>query len=331
MRKFIMEGRYNMTRMEIMTKINRMNTEAKGSILALLYFVLKKENGFEIVLADIDAKLQEEVAVTWMKSLQEYLNDEERDVISLSNADNRKNAIYEYDLEEFTPLLTMIKSPITDEKRKFDFRNDNFDEIFGFIIEVGLANNNFSIFKKNYPISLIRKDNSFNLSRFGDSHRLMKIAEDIVKIGFQIDFFMIDELLLICNLNVLEKYFGFHEVIKNEALKSISIIDESGLLEDSEPLKSSLENMSFARKLIKITSGSQVIGKIPNNIIIKYTKTNPILKGKFSYNHSGSKILLQTKKAKDYFIKLLNDDILISELTKNYYDSLAKDIIKAEV
>jgi len=319
-----------MTRIEIESRISQLNTEAENSLFAMIYFVLQKGNNFEIVLADIDHKLQPEIATIWMKSMQENLNDEEKTVINLSNADNRKNVIYQYDLEEFNQLLEMIKNPISDGIRKFDFRNDNFDEIFGFIIKIGLANNNFSIFKKNYPISLISKDKTFNLSKTGDHRRLVKVNEDILKISFQIDFFIVDGLLFICNLNVLERYFNFHEVIKNEALKSIEIIENSGLLEDIEPLKTSLENTSFARKLIRITSGSQVISKIPNNAIIDYTKTNSVLKGKFSYNASGDKIILQTKKSRDYFLKIMNDDILISELTKNYYDSLAKDIIKTE-
>jgi len=319
-----------MTKNEIELRINQLNTEAGNSLYAMIYFILQKGNNFEIVLADIDQNLQPEIATVWMKSMQENLNDDEKTVINLSSADNRKNVIYQYDLEEYTQLLEMMKNPISNETRKFDFRNDNFDEIFGFIIKIGLANNNFSIFRKNYPISLISKDKSFNLSRTGDHHRLVKINEDILKINFQIDFFIIDGLLFICNLNVLERYFNFHEVIKNQAQKSIEIIEESGLLEDIEPLKASLENTSFARKLIRITTGSQVISKIPNNVIIDYTKTNSVLKGKFSYNASGDKIVLTTKKARDYFLKIMNDDILISELTKNYYDSLAKDIIQTE-
>jgi hypothetical protein len=324
-----MGGKCEMTKIEIIDKINQLNTEASGSILAMVYFVLEKENGFEIVLADMEAKLQKETAHLWMALMQENLNDEEKEVINLSIADNRKNTIYQYDLEEFSQALMAIKQPLLDDKRKFDFQHDKFDEIFGFIIKIGLANNNISIFKKNYPISLIKKD-TFNLTRFGNSNRLVKVKEDIVKIGLHIDFFIIGEFFFICNLNLLERYFGFHEIIKKEALKSVNIIDGLDLLDDIEPLKSDIGNTSFARKLIKTTSASRVIGKVPNSAIIHYTKTNSVLKGKFLYNTSGDKIILQTKKAKEYFIKLMNDDILISELTKNYYDSLAKDFIIAK-
>ena len=41
-------------------------------------------------------------------------------------------------------------------------------------------------------------------------------------------------------------------------------------------------------------------------------------------------ISLHTKKSKDLFVKLLNDDFLTSELTRLFYDSLAKDGILEE-
>ena len=151
--------------MEIMAKINQLSNEAEGSILAIVYFVLKKGTSFEIVLADIDAELQKEIANVFMASLEIILDNEEKEIVNLSTADNRKGAIYQYNLEEFPQALSLIQQSIPNETRKFDFRSDKFDEIFGFVIKIGLVNNNFSIFKKNYPISLVSKDKSLNLIR----------------------------------------------------------------------------------------------------------------------------------------------------------------------
>ena len=110
-----------MTKNEIELRISQLNTEAGNSLYAMIYFVLQKRNNFEIVLADIDQDLQPEIATVWMKSIQENLNDEEKTVINLSSADNRKNVIYQYDLEEYTQLLEMMKNPISNGIRKFPF------------------------------------------------------------------------------------------------------------------------------------------------------------------------------------------------------------------
>ena len=48
------------------------------------------------------------------------------------------------------------------------------------------------------------------------------------------------------------------------------------------------------------------------------------------YTDDDSQIILTTQKSMMTFIKLLNDDFLSSELTRNYYDSIAKDVLKED-
>ena len=48
---------------------------------------------------------------------------------------------------------------------------------------------------------------------------------------------------------------------------------------------------------------------------------------KFQYNKRETRIHLHTKTSKNLFLKLLNDDFLLSELTKRHYESMAKDHI----
>ena len=92
-----------------------------------------------------------------------------------------------------------------------------------------------------------------------------------------------------------------------------------------------IEDISFARKLSKAKENSPVISlDISNDDIIRFTKTNPGLKGKFKYTEGDKNIRLDTKASKLAFIKLLNDDYLWSELTFQNYDSIAKDRISSE-
>ena len=59
-----------------------------------------------------------------------------------------------------------------------------------------------------------------------------------------------------------------------------------------------------------------------------FSKTHPAIKNKLKYTTDESQFLLDTKTSKNLFIKLLNDDFLISELTKLHYESLAKDSVE---
>jgi len=90
---------------------------------------------------------------------------------------------------------------------------------------------------------------------------------------------------------------------------------------------SRLDDISFARKLVKSANNSPVLNVIPNEQIINFTQNHPALKGKFKYSKDKLQINLKTKKSQDLFLKLLNDDFLQSELTKKYYDSIAKDSV----
>lgn len=96
---------------------------------------------------------------------------------------------------------------------------------------------------------------------------------------------------------------------------------------DCDVFNSRLDDISFARKLVKSANNSPVLNVIPNEQIINFTQNHPALKGKFKYSKDKLQINLKTKKSQDLFLKLLNDDFLQSELTKRYYDSIAKDSV----
>ena len=66
------------------------------------------------------------------------------------------------------------------------------------------------------------------------------------------------------------------------------------------------------------------------NTLHGFTNTHPALKGSFKYNEDGTKLNLKTKISQNLFLKLLNDDFLQSELTKIFYDSIAKDSVEEE-
>jgi hypothetical protein len=314
-----------MTREDIVDRIKKLNN-ISSSVLAVVYFILKKEADYELVLADIEHSAQKEIAALYLGSLNEMINDEEETVLNLSMADDRRKAIYLYDLPEYSGLLLKIKTPLKNSIRTFNFKEDKFDEIFGFIIKTGIEENFFTIFKKNYPVSLIKKS-SFSLMRLNNTERLSKVNDDILKLNFSIDFFIVENALYIKNIDVLEKYFNFTEIIKKEAMKSLETIAKTKLVDDIDSMRNNIENISFSRKLVKATYSSNVLNKIPQKEIVEYSKANIFYKGKFKYNKKGDKFLLSTKKSQQFFLKLINDEILLSELTKIHYDSLAKDEI----
>lgn len=177
---------------------------------------------------------------------------------------------------------------------------------------------------------MIKRD-SFLLHK--KDRRFVKIeGDDILRINGSAQVMKLGNDLFVLETKNFERIFGFEELISKRAIETISEIDEKGILEDVQVLKdAAIDDISFARKLSKVKENSPVISlNISNDDIIRFTKTNPGLKGKFKYTEGDKRIRLDTKASKLAFIKLLNDDYLWSELTNQNYDSIAKDRISTQ-
>ena len=191
--------------------------------------------------------------------------------------------------------------------------------------------NGIVLFKKHFPISLIKRD-SFLLGAVKDKRRFEKVSgEDIIRINGSAHLLKVNDEIYVMDVKILERNMGFTKLIQKAAEQTLTAIEELGILEDIEVLKDSASETSFARKLSKVKRTSPIFKLgISKETIIEFTKTTAELAGKFKYSEDGLTIRLDTKKSKEAFLKLMNDAFLRSELTKQYYEASAKDQLSAE-
>lgn len=300
----------------------------KENLLAEIYFILKRNEETNIRFVDLESESQIELTKQFVGSIEtEILSNDDLGVIPISNADDRTNVIYEYDLDEKPQELDVIDYIVQNEDLPvFSFNIDKLEDIKGIMVLISNEKQNLVFYKQHYPISLYRKD-GFSIKGIGNDTRFVRLTEDIVKVNPSFEFFKLNNTLFINNLKTLEKFFGFHNIIRKKAEECIEEIRESEILENPDVLSEMTDDITFARKLTKVKNASPVLGKIPSETIITFVRDYPSLKGKFDFNEDNNKILLSTKRSKELFVKLLNDDFLQSELTKLYYDSLAKDTL----
>lgn len=296
-----------------------------------LYFVLKIDNQFEVKRADIDnVDAGPELCKMFAEQLEDkIINNEDLALIDLSSADERNNAIYKYDYDEYPEELMTIKNfeiSSAVEYEKFNFNSDDVSKIFAFIIYIGDMNSGITLFTKHYPVTMIKRG-TFLLYKRGE--RLVKFDDsDIFRLNGNFNIFKIENELFIKDLQVLEKNCGFEELIIDRANKMLESISKQGIVDNIDDLKYAASDISYAKKLSKVYINSPVMKKnISNQKIIEFSKTNPGLKTAFKYTDDGERFILDTKNSRNSFIKLLNDDYLISQLTDSYYDSIAKDNI----
>ena len=127
----------------------------------------------------------------------------------------------------------------------------------------------------------------------------------------------------------LESKFGFVEVVKKKAKESIQEIGKLDLVQDITKLEQGINDVSFARKVVKVASKSVVLRKCNKKDIINFIDTyDDTLKKKFKFDESREYINLDTKVSRTVFLQLLDDSFLYSQLTTNKYVSGSKDDIK---
>ena len=317
---------------ELRTKLGALYQDNAG---AVVYFVLKNNEQSEIRMVDIKHKFLDDLRDRYLQSITSsilntnYATVNALQLINLSVADKRKDALYVYDLDEIPVELSFFESIAQkEEQQMFSSTVNRLSDLYGYVIAIGSGLNKVFLFRKHYPISAFSPERNFFI--FESDHRFVKLEKDMIRLERNFDILYIDGVIIVKNLKLLESLLGFHDIIKREATASVEAITAANIVDNPEELATMIDDVSFARKLTRVTVNSPVLGKIPATAIVQFTKNHPSLKNKLKHSTSEDTLHLDTKESKRLFLKLLNDDYLRSELTQAYYDSLAKDVLNVE-
>ena len=113
-----------------------------------------------------------------------------------------------------------------------------------------------------------------------------------------------------------------------KTLRSIELfITLHSCLFNIDSLTTEAEDVSFARKLIKVTQASPVLTEVDKPTLISFIKqySDGMLLNQLKFNETEDAIILGSKKSKKTLLKVLNDDYLESKLTSHLYSSATKD------
>lgn len=289
-----------------------------------IYLGLK--NG-EIRKANFIDEVQKEIKNVFIDDIKKQIIESDKQIMRLSCSDERKDIIYHFDytsLPDDLKFFDIVLDPMIDIKT-FSFVDDKLSNIDFFLFLIGGETNQILLYKQLASINIYKKNTGIFVRKA--DNEFARVNDDFLRIVPGFEMFKINEELYILDLNFLERKFKIYDVIRSAAVKEIEKINEYGIVQNAENLKNLLKDTSFARKLSKISEHSPVLGKVSNNTIISFTKNYPSLRNIFKYTDDDAQIILTTQKSMMTFIKLLNDDFLSSELTRNHYDSIAKDVL----
>ena len=296
-------------------------------------YILKKANVKNEALAPIRNVLRDNLV-----RLRQMMDEPTFAVLNLSGAEDRTNVIYQYDLEEELRPISLMKEVdanlfndgyfTPDNNRVFDFDNDTFEDVDAWIASYGVEGNHIIIYRKTFSVNLLKQGR--NLFIFKDAEQIDIVKDDIFRIDGKIDFFLLDNTTLIYNISILEKFNDFKDIVQRSARNSLQQIADADLVDDIAKLQERADSdISFARKLIKVTTNALILNVVDKERIIQFARAHAYLSRRLKVS-ADNKFDLEKKSAQNLFIQLLDDAFLHSELSSNDYLSPGKDILRPE-
>ncbi|MEG0760683.1 MAG: anti-phage protein KwaB, partial [Chryseobacterium sp.] len=283
-------------------------------------------NNGELKRADIIESTKESLVSQYQSSFNYLCTNDELSFLNLSSPDDRNNVLYLYDLPErpdlFSHLETLSSIQNIEGLEYFNFTQDSLADIEGYFVLFGTATNNVLFFRKQMSVNLFKRGKTY-LKRLHDS-QFTDVQDEFLRIDGKIDLFCVDSNVIIWNVKILERHYEFRYIMQNEATQTLEQISGLEILENLDVLQERVSDVSFVRKLSKIASNSPVF-TLPATSIIQFVRSHSVLSEYFRFNSGEDKIMLDTKKSQDWFLKLMNDDFLHSQLTDFHYQTPAKD------
>lgn len=313
-----------MTLEELRTKIE--SIIQMDAIGLNVYFLLDTEQGQIIKKANIIENVKTNLVTAYRYSLNQINVNEDLTMIDLSAADDRHTAIYLYDLEEQPAVFSYFEIIKNDNEENpislFEFGTDKLTDLEGYFVSIGDYENNIILYRKQMPINLFKQGKIYLVK--GHDTQFDKIDKEFLRIDTKIDVISADDSIIINNISILERHYEFRAIIEHEAEASLENINGLEILENIEVLQERVSDTAFARKLSKISTTSPVFN-LATEHIMQFVRNHNILGGEFRYSDDETKIILDTKKSQNFFLRLMNDDFLHSQLTDFDYVTPAKD------
>jgi hypothetical protein len=293
---------------------NKVKDIFENEIIGINIYVLMKNNELK-KLNLVDNQDMENDLIRGFKELFYKTLKELEKIDKYSEADKIENHIYLYDLEN--KPIQMEKMLENFSSQKIETTTD-FLNVEGFLILIGNETQKIVIYKKHYAMNLLKKDKFLFMNI---DNRITKANTEVLRFGFNFDFFSLESDIYIPNIAKLERVCKIYDILKKEASKGIKKIEEIDIVENTTLLLDEIEKIGFAKKVIKACGENSILNNISKEKFFEYIKNNP----RYSIDISNNKIMLNTKKAIQNFIKILNEEILISKLTNTEYEVHSKN------
>lgn len=277
-------------------------------------------------LFNIENQFLDELKVAFIEEIK-AVTDNPSDNFTLENyssSTKRLDAIYLYDIsDQLKPEMQSLK----DVKESVDLDNfvvnpeNSIDQVNGLYIVIKSDEDVISLYKHIFGVDKIYAQRNLFIVRSHD--QFVKQTESMLRISSSFQMLCVDDEIIMTDIQKLERIMDLKEVLSNRAAEHIAtIVNERQLVKDSVQLERISKEPTMAKKLIHALRDGKVFSQnISNAAIIAFARSKG---AKLNMSFEGNQFDLKNKIEAKRFIKLIDDDYLTSELTREDYDANQK-------
>ena len=253
--------------------------------------------------------------------IKDKFMSDETELDSADNIADKRKVFYEIIQDDaYAPFGFVNEHENTDT---YNEKDQNL--LIGLLFKINLNDQAIWFYQHIYQVRMIKRSKSlYAMITKGDTY--VPLDRDILRIDSRVDILIINNSLITSNISLLQQTFGFEKYVRSEAAKTIQTIQSLDIISDVGKL------LAFEDKP-KLTNAKKLL-KAKNSPVLKMTKTNlisslqkhPRYKNKFQFKDG--RIVVNAQKDVAELIKMLNDDIVRSELTNQEYDSSNKHLLE---
>ncbi|CAK1877202.1 anti-phage protein KwaB [Vibrio crassostreae] len=262
---------------------------------------------------------------------KKYIENESFTIPYLSNHDDRKHALYQFDFDEspqaFDLVNTAMVATAETEMPTYEARDNKLENIKALIIVLKNRDGHKAGFYQHvYGVTLLKSGKGI-LNLMAHETRVVKLQQDILRVSPNFIFLKMGDVYLVESVNGLENQLNFKDVIQRKAevltetLVGMNFSDDFNIF-----IEKVQEDISFARKVVKVCTHSAVLEQeITTAELIEFVKQEEHYANVLKFNDDETQFDLNSINRCRKFLELLDDDLLRSPLTNKSYIARSKD------
>lgn len=293
-----------------------------GKILCEKYGIevfacIKEQNYYHLKKFKVTDRLRSSISDKLHCTITTIFLAEDAEIESSDNISDNKNVLYEVVQDETYKPFEILKSF---KSVSAEYNENDKENLMGFLFRINHNDSSFWVYQHIYSIARIDRSKSILAMLSKNTYEI--IEEDVIQITSRVDLLVLGDSIITSKIDLLQKFFYFEQYIRAGAKKTIAMIREMDIVNGLEKFialesKSKLTN---AKKILK-ASGSPVL-QMKKEDLLASLKRHPRYSRMFTV--MDEHIEINSQKDAAAFIKMLNDDIVRSDLTGQEYNSSSK-------